>query len=139
MQRHAPSLSSDDEDLILAINASLKPSMSRKSAHKPATSSSLLLLPPTPANHGISSSPSAERSLTPPAKVVKPRISSQMAPAWQVKLEASLKAVVEREEWALRQVKLQQVLKENLNILFFDKVTPPSRLHALISTLTIQF
>lgn len=34
----------------------------------------------------------------------------------------SAKAAVEREERAERQAKLQQALKENLNILFFDKV-----------------
>jgi hypothetical protein len=62
-----------------------------------------------------------------------------MAPAWQAKLEASSKAVVEKEEQASRQAKLQQTLKENLNILFFDKVAPPSRLHGLITSLTIQF
>jgi hypothetical protein len=49
-----------------------------------------------------------------------------MAPAWQAKLEASSKAVVEKEERDSRQAKLQQALKENLNILFFDKVTPSS-------------
>ena len=45
-----------------------------------------------------------------------------MGPAWQEKLHASSKAAVEREERAERQAKLQQALKENLNILFFDKV-----------------
>jgi len=46
-----------------------------------------------------------------------------MGPAWQAKLQASSKASVEKEERAARQAKLQQALKENLNILFFDKVT----------------
>jgi hypothetical protein len=45
-----------------------------------------------------------------------------MAPAWQTRVEASSKAVVEKEERAARQALLQQALKENLNILFFDRV-----------------
>ena len=120
-----PLLSSDDEDIALAIKASLLPSTFQQSLSAVASSSQ-----PRPAYTDASSSsvPSsfsspAPKQLTIPT-AIKPRISSQMAPAWQTRVEASSKAVVEKEERAARQALLQQVLKENLNILFFDKVIP---------------
>jgi hypothetical protein len=109
VQVHCASLSSEDEDLAIAIEASLQTSTSRKSGFQPVVRSSQL-----PAL------PSVPKLLT-----LKPRISSQMPPAWQTKLKASSKALVEKEERAARQALLQQALKENLNILFFDKVSSP--------------
>jgi hypothetical protein len=107
-QVHRASLSSEDEDLAIAIEASLQTSTSQKTTFQPVAHS-----PQLPAL------PSAPKLLT------KPRISSQMPPAWQTKLAASSKALVEKEERAARQALLQQALKENLNILFFDKASCP--------------
>jgi hypothetical protein len=120
-----PSVFSDDKDLALAIKASLQPlTSSHQSAHLFALSSLRRQSPSFPVSHSDAlslSKPSSFQSL-PTTVAVKPHISSQMGPAWQEKIQASSKAAVEKEERAARQAKLQQALKENLNILFFDKV-----------------
>jgi len=109
--------SSDNEDLALAIQASLQASAS------PDASCSRLLSPTASAGYADTLSPSAPSAPKPPtAATVKPRISSQMPPIWQAKLEGSSKSAVAKEERAGRQALLQQALEENLNILFFNQV-----------------
>jgi hypothetical protein len=124
MQPYVASVSSDDEDLALTIKASLQTSTSRQSARSFAPSSSRLQSPSSPFSHSdaLSSLKPPSFQLLPTTVAAKPRISLQMGPAWQEKIQASSKAAVEKEERAARQAKLQQALKENLNILFFDKV-----------------
>jgi hypothetical protein len=118
--------SSDDEDLALAIQASLKASAS------PDASSSWLLSPTASAGYADTLSPSAPLAPKPPtATTVKPCILSQMPPIWQAKLEGSSKSMVAKEERAGRQALLQQALKENLNILFFDQDDEPGQQLAL--------